>query len=187
MSEPSGNSDEDFRSTRFFRKLAAWVAALTAIVVALVGLRTAVVEFWPKQSSESGPANLNGSAALYASAIPEVGPSSSPSPTESLQAKVPPSPPTPTPTVTVLPTSYEKPGGFLAKAGNSWVETDSRNAVSFEFKQVSRRNGMTIVYDETRDVYMRWPNDGGQVQWSNSNPQVWSDLYIVTPVDSDDR
>lgn len=84
-----------------------------------------------------------------------------------------------------LPTSYTKPNGFLSRAGQNWLETDNVQSISFHFKEVSRREGMTLVHDSGRDVYLRWPNAGGTVQYAQGTPQRWVDLYQIEPVTDD--
>lgn len=85
-----------------------------------------------------------------------------------------------------LPTRYGKPRGFIERHDGSWYETDEGTGAEFVFEEVSRKAGRTVVYDGSRDLYLRWPTGGGTVQWSKSNPLAWKDLYVVRPVPSRD-
>ena len=87
-----------------------------------------------------------------------------------------------------LPTRYTKPHGVIELREGTWYETDEQNRLEIPFEEVSRKEGRTVVYDGSRDLYLRWPNGGGTVQWSKSNPMAWADLYVVKPLktDSDD-
>jgi hypothetical protein len=82
------------------------------------------------------------------------------------------------------PVSYDKPNGTIAKAGSRWIEQDSTSSVRFTFQEVDRADGVTTVYDKSRNIYMQWPTKGGMVQWSGTNPIVWTNLYMVEPTSS---
>jgi hypothetical protein len=88
-----------------------------------------------------------------------------------------------------LPTRYEKPHGVIELREGTWYETDEQNRLEIPFEEVSRKEGRTVVYDGSRDLYLRWPNGGGTVQWSKSNPMAWADLYVVKPLkaEKDDK
>lgn len=80
-----------------------------------------------------------------------------------------------------LPLRYSKPNGYLEFLDNRWVETDQVSGATAYFDEISRNEGMTVTFDSSRQMYLRWPNDGGTAQWSYANPLNWTDLYIVTP------
>lgn len=82
------------------------------------------------------------------------------------------------------PTVYLKPSGKIEKVGDVWVESDPSTGVEFRFDEVSRKDGETLVLDQGRGVYMRWPTNGGLVRWSRTNPMNWTDLYYVKPASS---
>ena len=123
------------------------------------------------------------SAPLWAPSKPVPTPVSKPA-TEPEAAPAPAPQPAPPPTVTMeadYPLAYDKPHGRIAKSADGWHETDTSTGMDVTFKEVKRDRESTLLYDESRDLYLKVPTDGGTVMWSHSNPMVWTQLYIASP------
>jgi hypothetical protein len=156
---------------RVFKTISNWIGGITAVILAIVGLKAAYTQLFP-------PAPTN-------HVIPENQVRPTPvNPTGNEVANVTDSvlPPSPAaPKADGLPLRYSKPRGFLEFRHGFWVETDINNGVEFTFREVSRKGGTTVAFDESRNMTMRWPNEGGEVEWSNTDPPVWHNLYMVDP------
>ena len=82
------------------------------------------------------------------------------------------------------PSSYTTPFGSLRKFDGQWVETNQQTGEDYNFNEVSRTAEWTTIHDPTRDTYLRWNTNGGQVRWSDSPEGPWRDLYVVRVGDS---
>ena len=160
-------------------KVAKWIGGCTAVLLALVGLKAAFDQLIPsKQEGNS----IESNASVAATNAAEVAAARAPS-TNEMSNSVAPQPPAPTRAHVpeLLPTKYRKPNGFLEKQSDGWLETDETTGMAIRWSEEERRNGYTILWDNGRQMYLRIPNEGGQVQWSYPNPIVWTDLYYVQP------
>ena len=201
---------ENKKAKSIFEKIAEWIAGLTAVVLALVGLKVALQQLFPNPPAETIAAAADNQAAdstadfdnLATSAgdggqtlqpesetaapdqgvvqppvsagsdIPNV-PGSDGSGAQDQGSVTPAAPP--------LPTSYSKPNGHIREGdAHNWHETDETNGLNVTWIEQSRSGGLTVLYDPTRKMYMRFPNNGGQVEWSYFNPVQWTPLYFVT-------
>lgn len=92
---------------------------------------------------------------------------------------------------TSLPKAFSRPGGGrFVKEGAEWVEYPPyAPGKHFRFKELRADRKFIYLADETRYkdkdknnvMLMRVPLTGGMMQWSFSNPLVWSDTYLVSP------
>jgi hypothetical protein len=139
---------------RVLTTITNWLGGITAVILALVGLRAAYTQLFPLTQTGNTTAQSNTTA----------------EPTTAPVTKA-----------ETLPLRYSKPNGVLEWRQGFWVETDTKSGFEAAFKQVSRKDGTTTAYDESRDLYLRWPNEGGLVQWTKSNPMVWTNLYMAEP------
>jgi len=143
-----------------FQSLTGRIGGVTALLVALGGLVAAYRNLLPA----SAPAPSS-SAAQH-----EVGPDSGSSITQA-QA----------------PASYTTgDGGALEMVDGMWVWT-TKDGDEFRYKEVSN-DGITTVAvlkgggEKGADVYLRWPNAGGQAFQSFDDQATWTDPIKLTPV-----
>ena len=146
-----------------FQSLTGWIGGVTALLVALGGLVAAYHNLLPNGSAP-GPSS---SAAQH-----DVGPDSGSSITQT-QAEA--------------PASYTTgDGGALEMVDGMWVWT-TKDGDEFRYKEVSN-DGITTVAilkgggEKGADVYLRWPNAGGQAFQSFDDQATWTDPIKLTPV-----
>ena len=149
---------------RFMKTINGWLIGLSGIAVTVVGLRAAVLQLMPNDSTRA-PDRVQ--VAGKPVDTDKASSQSSISPAASVEKP--------------LPIKYEIPGGTLAFDGSKWIE--SRDNGSTAFKEISRDpNGVTVIFDEDRKMYLRWPSQGGQVEWSIPDPLTWTELYYAKAV-----
>jgi hypothetical protein len=85
---------------------------------------------------------------------------------------------------------YRAPGNHWEHTGSSWKESsNSRPDVVNVFRQFRIDDEYIYLVDPLRvrdgdqdnPLLVRIPLRGGTAQWSYSNPQEWTDLYVVQP------
>ncbi len=157
--ESSKGADE---RPRFFNSVTGWIGGLTAVVIALAGLREAYQQLMPAAPAEKSSA--------VGAAVPGETPD-----TASDQAPE-----------AALPISYTGTWNdaplTLDWVGGIWVEKTGDLVTDYE--QLSRDNGMdgrTYAKDHSRGLYVRWPNKGGVVEQSPDN-ETWSFYYTISAV-----
>lgn len=106
-------------------------------------------------------------------ATPTPGPQPKPAPVES-----------PKPNEAAAPTIYNEPtGARYVKTDSGWAEFAHPGdpAPFARFVESYRNTEYVVLYDQSRDMYVRLPLKGGMANWSHTNPIVWTDMYYVTP------
>ena len=159
---PDDDTDEvtDGRP-KIFNNLTAWIGGATAVVVALGGLAGAYRNMFPSEHSQQGDANSEASAAESApQAEEEQGP------------------------VTAYATDD---GGSIRLIDGMWVWTTKEGDV-FRYKELSNDGTTTVAVlkgggENGEDVYLRWPNAGGQAFQSFDEQATWTDPVNLTPQD----
>lgn len=143
---------------KVFNSITGWVGGITGIVIALAGLRAAYQQLMPA-APVATPSEAQGPAAPEATADENSAADES--------------------TASDLPLSYAGVDGLtLEWSGGLWVETNGDAVTRYE--QLSRDDGMTYAIDRSRNVYVRWPNDGGMVEESDDNQAKWADSYSIS-------
>lgn len=84
--------------------------------------------------------------------------------------------------VTPAFTSFKKPNGYLRMIAHKRWEETGVGGETVNWEEVSRKDGMVVLYDQSRGMYLRFPFDGGQAQWANDNPMIWTDLFLIEPI-----
>ena len=157
---------------KILNKATGWVGGLTALVVALAGLRAAYNELKPPpapqttgvQSQETDPGNVPTSGAeTNAAGATTTDPEAAPK----------------------LATSYK---GKDVDAGKDvsmdwidrqWVVTDRDGTYKYD-QQGDRSDGMTYARTPEGKYELRWKNDGGVVELSDDDQHTyWRPYYTV--------
>lgn len=152
-------SDE---SPKLFKNMNGVIAGVTGLVVALGGLATAYKQFFDKPAERQ--AAVTESQAPADRAAPAAGEEE---PAED-------------------PGFYDTDAdGTLRFIDGLWVET-AKDGTKYRYEEISNDGTMTVAIDrgggeEGEDVYLRWPNQGGQAQKSWDRQANWSDAFNVYP------
>ena len=143
---------------KVFKNLTAWIGGATAVVVALGGLAGAYRNIFPHEQAQAEDANSGQASAPSASQTDE-----------SQDAA----------------TAYTTDdGGTVRLIDGMWVWT-TKDGEKYRYKELSN-DGTTIVAvlkgggDKGQDVYLRWPNAGGQAFQSFDEQASWSDPVEFT-------
>ena len=147
---------------KILSKATAWIGGITAVVLALAGLKTAYDQLntsrpVPAADTEAAtPAESDDSTATEADAAAE------------------------------LPTKYtgtwQKQDVTLEWRNGVWVETTAEGTddeVVVHYEQLSRTDAMTNAIDRERNLYVRWPSEGGTLEESKDG-NTWTRSYEVT-------
>lgn len=145
-------------------KITAWIGGVTALVVALGGLVTAVKEF----RKEDAPVR---------EAKAEVGA------IDAKQAAMTSSDPAKS-----RPTSYTlSDGGTFKRIDGLWVWTNAEGVWRYSELDNDGTNTVAVARgrgSEGQDIYVRWPNAGGQGFQSYDEQENWTDGVFFTVVKS---
>jgi hypothetical protein len=154
---PDGSRDNSGEPPKFFRSINGWIAGITGVVIALAGLYSAVQRFWPNtpvQAVAQTPADDDAADGDQAATADD-----------SAAAQEP------------LPLAYKAVDATFEKSGGMWVYTGADEVTRYQ--EVSRDDGMTIVFDPMRKVYARWPNGGGKVEESDDDQAHWANSFDI--------
>jgi hypothetical protein len=161
MAEEHSNEATDDRP-KFFKSMTAWVGGATALIVALGGLATAFGGLLGRDTAKTNSAQQ----AVNASDV-------APESTEE------------------DPTSYTTgDGGTLRWVEGMWVWTD-KDGTPYRYKEVSNDGVTTVAVlrgggEDGKDVYLRWPNAGGQALQSFDDRENWNNPVEITEVPAED-
>ena len=140
---------------KVFNSLTAWLGGLTGLIVAVTGL----IAVWP-HAKEAEPVEdaatpvENSDAAVSTDA-------------EAADAAAQP-----------LPLQYKAVGASFDKIDGEWVYASATEET--HYTEVSRTGGNTVVFDPKRQVYARWPNQGGKVEEKAADDQAeWEDSFDI--------
>ena len=145
---------------KIFSNMTAWIGGATALVVALGGLAGAYRNLFPDVSPP----------AQTAPAPQEVSQPTAASTSDEAQA----------------PTSYTTDdGGSLKVVDGMWLWT-TKDGDKYRYKELSNDGTTTVAVltgggENGKDVYLRWPNAGGQAFQSFDDQATWTDPVDVTP------
>jgi hypothetical protein len=158
--EPEQGAGEG--SPPFLNNVTKWIGGLTAVVLALAGLKAA-----------AGQLDLFGS--------------DKPSNTEQVQDGAEATEPQPVADITAnLPTKYtgtwQGQDVTLEWRNGIWVETTAEGTddeIVTRYEQLSRTDIMTNAIDRNRNLYVRWPSGGGTLEESE-DAITWTRSYEVS-------
>lgn len=150
-----GRSEGSSERPKFFSNATAWLGGITGLIVAVTGL----VAVWPR-AKPSEP--VKAEAALVDPAAEEAATDD-----EAVDT-----------TARPLPLKYKAVGATFEKVDGEWVYISASEET--RYKEVSRQGGNTVVFDPKREVYARWPNQGGKVEEKGSDDQAeWEDSFDI--------
>jgi hypothetical protein len=157
MSDDETNEAPD-GSPKLFKNVTAWIGGATAVVVALGGLAGAYRNIFPEKPAEA--ADTNGAQAASSAA-------------ETEQDESP---------VTAYTTDD---GGSVRLMDGMWVWT-TKDGEKYRYKELSNDGTTTVAVlkgggENGQDVYLRWPNAGGQAFQSFDEQANWSEPIQFTP------
>ncbi|MEO8546773.1 MAG: hypothetical protein ABI422_00255 [Sphingomicrobium sp.] len=148
---------------KFFRNMNAWIGGATGLVIAVTGLYAAI-QRWPDKPAEAAApaANVDDSTADDAAAAEPAVPAEN--------------------TRTAYTT---EDGGTLRWIDGMWVWT-TKDGDKYRYKEESNDTITTVAVlkgggEKGQDVYLRWPNAGGQAFQSFDDQATWTDPVSVTP------
>jgi len=143
----------------FFNKVTKWIGGLTAVVLALAGLKAAAGQldlFGSEKPTTTEQAASAGEGDAPATSEEEA--------------------------TAGLPTKYtgtwEGQEVTLELRNGIWVETLTDGTVT-RYEQLSRDDKTTNGIDRNRNLYVRWPTEGGTFEESEDN-DTWTRSYDVT-------
>lgn len=155
-------ADTSASPPKFMRSIQGWIIGLGGILAAILALKTTVVPLFSRHDPPSTERAQSAAKPVESDAPPST------TTTTNATAKKP------------LPTSYQIPGGSLSFDGTNWIEENNHSIK--KFKQISRNSdGKTLIADET--YYLRFPNEGGDVELTEKDKIDWGVTYTATPTD----
>jgi hypothetical protein len=162
MEENDNASDDRPKS---LKTVTTWIGGLTGVVIALAGLRAAYNELTENRSGQPvQAANVENAAGDENAA-------------DQAAADEPATP-------AALPLSYTSDGQSLDWTDGHWVVTpDEGDATEYE-QMGGRDDGFTYAATADRTAYLRWPNEGGNVETSEDN-KYWAFAFAVEPAKDD--
>jgi hypothetical protein len=164
MAEEQPEEGTDDRP-KVFKNMTAWIGGATAVIVALGGLATAYRNFVGDNRARSQAAAATASAPA---AQQDDGASASTAPDEDRS-------------------SYKTDdGGTLRWVEGMWVWT-TKDGDKYRYKEVTNDGVTTVAVlkgggENGNDVYLRWPNAGGQAFQSFDEQANWTEPVALTPV-----
>ena len=146
---------------KFFNNVTGWIGGLTAVVIALAGLKAA-----------AGQLDLFGSSKPADTAVASnEGEEVAPAEEEEAAAELP----------TKYTGTWHGQDVTLEWHNGVWVEITAEGTddeVTQHYEQLERTDKMTNGIDRTRDMYVRWPTQGGTLEESE-NGKNWTESYDV--------
>jgi hypothetical protein len=111
---------------RVLTTITNWLGGITAVILALVGLRAAYTQLFPSPSNKVAPMNTTApTAPMTQTANTTAQSNTTAEPTTAPVTKA-----------ETLPLRYSKPNGVLEWRQGFWVETDTKSGFEAAFKQV---------------------------------------------------
>jgi hypothetical protein len=150
----------------FFNNVTKWIGGLTAVVLALAGLKAAAGQLDLFGSAK--PADPQQAAANEPDAPADAEPATAPAEQAALPTK--------------YTGTWEGRDVTLELRNGIWVETTAEGTddeIVTHYEPLSRTNGMTNAVDRDRKLYVRWPSDGGTLEESEDN-DTWTRSYDVS-------
>lgn len=74
---------------------------------------------------------------------------------------------------------YVHSRGRFGRVGNEWTEYNLDWRPMYQYTQFERTADNVVIYDKTRDTYIRIPTSGGLSYASRGLPAQWEPLYVV--------
>jgi hypothetical protein len=147
---------------KFLNSVTGWIGGLTAVVLALAGLKAAYNQLGSSEEMKDESGQQVEAA-----------------------ADVPPPPQTEAEAQASFPTGYtgtwKNNEVTLEWQNGLWVETTDQGddpAVVIKYEQLARTDRMTNVINRDDNLYVRWPTDGGTVEKSTDGIN-WSHYYDI--------
>lgn len=151
---------------KIFNKATGWIGGVTAVVLALAGLKTAYNQLTPSAPVQEANTEATETAGDEGT------------PVDDATA-------TDTAAATGLPTKYT--GTWQGKdvtlqwRNGVWVETTAEGTddeIIVHYEQLSQTDVMTNAIDRSRNLYVRWPSSGGTLEESEDGI-TWTRSYEV--------
>ena len=154
---------------KIFKNLTAWIGGVTGVIVALGGLASAFVIFTGHNSPQA-EVRTNGGAPVVQEEQNAISEDLNAA-TQSAQEE--------------QTISYQTDdGGTFSSVDGLWVWT-TNDGVKYRYKEVSNDSATTVAVlkgggEDGADVYLRWPNAGGQAFQSFDEQATWTDPVKFT-------
>ena len=164
--QPDETTDDQ---PKIFKSLTAWIGGVTGVIVALGGLASAFVIFTGHNSPQA-EVRTNGGAPVVQEEQNAISEELNAA-TQSAQEE--------------QTISYQTDdGGTLSSVDGLWVWT-TNDGVKYRYKEVSNDSATTVAVlkgggEDGADVYLRWPNAGGQALQSFDEQATWTDPVKFT-------
>jgi hypothetical protein len=159
--EPEQGAGEE--RPKFLNSVTGWIGGLTAVVLAIAGLKAA-----------AGQLDLFGSSKPADTAV-----------ASNEEAEAAPAEEEEEADAADLPTKYtgtwQGQDVTLEWRNGVWVEVTAEGTddeVTQHYEQLERTDKMTNGIDRTRDLYVRWPTEGGTLEESKDG-KTWTESYDV--------
>ena len=164
--QPDETTDDQ---PKIFKSLTAWIGGVTGVIVALGGLASAFGIFSGRNTPQEEMRTKGGAPVVQEeqNAISE----DLNAATQSAQEE--------------QTISYQTDdGGTLSSVDGLWVWT-TNDGVKYRYKEVSNDSATTVAVlkgggEDGADVYLRWPNAGGQAFQSFDEQATWTDPVKFT-------
>lgn len=149
---------------KFFNNVTGWIGGLTAVVIALAGLKAAASQldlFGPSKPADTAVASNEGVEAGTEEEGQE----------ETVAADLP----------TKYTGTWQGQDVTLEWRNGVWVEVTAAGTddeVTQRYEQLERTDKTTNGIDRSRDMYVRWPTQGGTLEESEDG-KTWTESYDV--------
>ncbi|HET6941175.1 MAG TPA: hypothetical protein VFH89_03325 [Sphingomicrobium sp.] len=148
---------------KFFNNVTGWIGGLTAVVLALAGLKAAAGQLDLFGSSKPVDTAVASNEGVEAGAEEAAG--------EETAADLP----------TKYAGTWQGQDVTLEWRNGVWVEVTAGGTddeVTQRYEQLERTDKMTNGIDRSRDMYVRWPTQGGTLEESEDG-KTWTESYDV--------
>ena len=165
--QPDETTDDQ---PKIFKSLTAWIGGVTGVIVALGGLASASGIFFSGRDSSQEEVRTKSGAPVVQDEQNAISEELNAA-TQSAQEE--------------QPTSYKTDdGGTLSSVDGLWVWT-TNDGEKYRYKELSNDSATTVAVlkgggEDGADVYLRWPNAGGQAFQSFDEQATWTDPVKLT-------
>ena len=75
---------------------------------------------------------------------------------------------------------YYKHGWFEKRDGNYWYENTYDQSIRYTFSEVQSDSEHKLLFDASRNLFLKIPNRGGMAQFSTDKKQTWQNVFVVS-------
>ena len=150
---------------KILNNVTGWIGGLTAVVIALAGLKAAYNQLNPSAPAEAADAQ-------QAASTEPADDAGTPVDEQAAAAEFP----------TKYTGTWENKDVTLEWRNGIWVETTAGGTddeIVTKYEQLSRNETTTNAIDRDRKLYVRWPTNGGTLEESEDG-NTWTRSYEVT-------